>query len=98
MRVREYPGVLDWPPTPGGACQGSEPFQLDDSKVVIVEVFPVENDFVTFTCSDTERPNSLPSSYDLPTQDQETAEQLAFWLEKLKGKTLDKFGEFPLDL
>jgi hypothetical protein len=90
--------VLDWPPLPGGAFQGSEPFQLDDSKVVIVELFPVVNAFVTFTCSDTERPNSPPSSYDLPTEDEATAKGLAFWLEKLKGKTLDKFGEFRLDL
>ena len=98
MLVRDYPGVLDWPPYPGGAFQGSEPFHLDDSKVLIKEVFEVKNAFVTFTCSEIERPNALPGSYDIPICDEETAKQLAFWLKQLVGKTLDKFGEFPLDL
>jgi hypothetical protein len=30
-------------------------------------------------------------------EDEEIATQLAFWLQQLIGKTLDKFANFPLD-
>jgi|SRR5271165_4517836 len=94
MKLREYPGIRDWPPMPGGAFLPHEPFPIDETSVVIAEVFPVINEFVTFTCDF----NGRPHAYDLQTRDQSTAEGLAFWLTKLIGKTLDKFGEFRLDV
>ena len=60
-------------------------------------MFPVVNQFVTFTGRDIERPNSRPDTYDLQMEDKEIATQLAFWLQQLIGKTLDEFAVFPLD-
>ena len=96
MLLREYPGLVNWP-LPGGAFAGSEPLQFDDSKVIVLEVFPVVNQFVTFTGREIERPNSHPDTYDLEMEDEEIAKQVAFWLQQLIGKTLDRFAEFPLD-
>lgn len=64
---------------------------------MVLEVFPVKDQFVTFTGRDIERPNSHPETYDLEAEDEEIAKQLAFWLRQLTGRTLDKFAEFPLD-
>ena len=96
MLLREYPGLVNWP-RPGGAFEGSEPLQFDDSKVIVLEVFPFVNQFETFTGRDIEHPNSHPDTYDLQMEDEEIATQLAFWLQQLIGKTLDKFANFPLD-
>jgi hypothetical protein len=93
MRVREYPGIVSWPPLPGGAFAGSEPFPLDQT-VAIQKVFPVVNEFVTFTCEFAGREHS----YDLQMVDMATAEGFAMWLQRHVGKALQQFGEFKLDL
>jgi hypothetical protein len=93
MKVKEYPGIVSWPPLPGGAFAGNEPFPLDQT-VAIREVFPVVNEFVTFTCEF----NGREHSYDLQMADKATAEGFAMWLGKYVGKLLERFGEFRLDL
>lgn len=94
MQVSEYPGIVEWPPMAGGAYARGDEFPMDVSTVVVERVFPVVNEFLTFTCKFKGRSHT----YDLRTQDEETAKGLAFWLDKLSGLTLDKFGDFPLDL
>lgn len=94
MQVSEYPGIVEWPPMPGGAYARGDEFPMDVSTVVVERVLPVVNEFLTFTCKFKGRSHT----YDLRTQDEETAKSLAFWLDKLSGLTLDKFGDFQLDL
>ena len=93
MKVKEYPGIASWPPLPGGAYAGTEPFPLDQT-VKITEVFPVVNEFVTFTCEFQGRQHS----YDLQMADKPTAKGFAMWLQRHTGKELEQFGEFRLDL
>jgi hypothetical protein len=78
---------------PGGAFSGSEPFPIDQA-VLITQVFPVMNEFVTFTC----RFHGRDHTYDLQMRDQATAEGFALWLARYVGKTLEQFGEFRLDI
>lgn len=94
MQLHEYPGIAEWPPQPGGAYQRGDEFPMDVSTVVVTKVFPVVNEFVTFTCEFKGRLHT----YDLQTADKETAAGLAYWLGQMVGETLDKFGEFQLDL
>jgi len=94
MRLRNYPGVVSWPPLPGGAYSGYEEFPLDESAVVISQVFPVVNEFVTFTCEFKGRRHT----YDLQVQDEETASELARLLcRRHIGNTLQSLGECRLD-
>jgi hypothetical protein len=94
MLLKDYPGIVSWPPQPGGAFNGHvpPPFPVDQ-KVMVTKVFPVINEFVTFTC------NFLGNehTYDLQMEDKATAEEFARLLVKHVGKTLEQFGEFPLD-
>jgi hypothetical protein len=78
---------------PGGVFAGSEPFPVDQT-VAIMKVFPVVNEFVTFTCEFGGREHS----YDLHMADQATAEGFALWLQRHVGKALEQFGELRLDL
>jgi hypothetical protein len=93
MKVKEYAGIASWPPSPGGAFSGTELFPTDQA-VVITQVFPVINEFVTFTCHFHGRDHT----YDLQMQDQATAEAFALWLGRHVEKTIEQFGEFRLDL
>ena len=78
---------------PGGAFGPYEEFPTDEESVVVAEVFPVVNEFVTFTCLFKGRLHS----YDLQVEDIDTARELARLLARHKGQTLAGFGEFPLD-
>jgi hypothetical protein len=94
MRLRDYPGIAPgaWPPQPGGAFGPCQAFPTDE-RVLVTKVFPVINELVTFTC---EFQGSQPTC-DLRTTDAGMAEELARLLKRHVGKTLEKFGEFPLD-
>ena len=93
MKVKDYQGIASWPPLPGGAFTGGEPFPLDQS-VLITKVFPVVNEFVTFTCQFYGKEHT----YDLQMSDGATAEGFALWLGRHTGKSIEQFGEFRLDL
>jgi hypothetical protein len=92
--LKDYSGIVSWPPLPGGAFNGHEPppFPVDE-KVMATKVFPVMSEFVTFSCEF----HGTQHSYDLQMEDKATAEEFARWLEKHVGKTLEQFGEFRLD-
>jgi len=92
--LKDYEGIKSWPPQPGGAFDGHNPppFPVNE-KVMVTKVFPVVNEFLTFTCLF----QGNEHSYDLQMVDTATAEELGRWLEKHAGKTLEEFGEFPLD-
>ena len=93
MKVKNYPGIVSWPPLPGGAFSSNEPFPVDE-EVEIFEVFTVINEFVTFTCEF----RGGRHTYDLQMVDKATAEGFATWLKKYVGKTIRQFGEFRLDV
>jgi hypothetical protein len=94
MRVRDYPGIKDWPPMPGGAYAKGQVFPLDE-KVVITKIFPVVNEFVTFTCEF----QGAQHTYDLPMTDLGMAEEFARLMQHhVVGETLEKFGDFRLDI
>lgn len=94
MLLKDYPGIAPnaWPPQPGGAFTPYQAFPVDE-KVLVTEVFPVVNQFVTFTCEF----QGSQHTYDLQTADAETAKEFARLLKRHVGKTLEKFGEFRLD-
>jgi hypothetical protein len=93
MKLKNYPGIVSWPPLPGGAFAGYEAFPVDQ-KVMVTEVSPVIDEFVTFTCEF----HGTQSSYDLHMVDKATAEEFARLLNRHVGKTLEQFGEFRLDV
>jgi len=93
MKVKEYPGVVDWPPQPGGPYNRGQAFPVDQ-KVLITQIFPVVNQFVTFTCEF----QNEQHSFDLQLKDKAVAEEFARFLKRHVGKTLEKFGEFRLDV
>jgi hypothetical protein len=94
MLLKDYAGIAlgAWPPSPGGAYTSHQAFPTDE-KVLIGRVFPVINEFVTFTCEF----RSSQHTYDLQTTDTGMAKELVRLLERHVGKTLEKFGEFRLD-
>lgn len=94
MKLKDYSGIKSWPPLPGGAfdSRNPPPFPVDE-KVMIREVFPVLNEFVTFTCD----LHGTQHSYDLEMDDKATAEEFARLLKRHVGETLEQFGEFRLD-
>lgn len=92
MKVRNFPGMVSWPPMPGGAYTSYQAFPTDEN-VLVTEVFPVMNEFVTFTC-EFQGPRH---SYDLQMVDVETAREFARLLSRHVGTTLEKFGDFRLD-
>lgn len=94
MLLKDYPGIAPfaWPPQPGGAFTPHQAFPFDE-KVLVTEVCPVVTQFVTFTCEFQGRQHT----YDLQTTDTVTAKEFARLLNRHKGKTLEKFGEFRLD-
>jgi hypothetical protein len=94
MTVRDYPGIKDWPPTPGGAYAKRQSFPLGEN-VIITEIFPVRNEFVTFTCEF----QGAQHTYDLSMTDIGMAEEFARLMQRhVVGKTLEKFGDFRLDI
>jgi len=94
MLLKDYPGIAPgaWPPSPGGVYAPHQAFPVDE-KVLVTEVFPVVNEFVTFTCEF----QGNQHTYDLQTTDAEIAKEFARLLKRHVGKTLEKFGEFRLD-
>ena len=93
MMLRDYKGIVDWPPLPGGAYSSVQPFPADEASVVLKEVFPVANEFVTFTCIF----GGSDHTYDLRTEDEALAGELARWMSQYIGRKLSDFGDFPLD-
>ncbi len=93
MKVKDYKGIADWPPMPGGAFRHGQKFPTDQ-KVLVTKVFPVVNEVVTFTC----KFDGAEHSYDLRLVDKPTAEEFARLLQRHVGKTLEVFGEFRLDV
>jgi predicted metalloprotease with PDZ domain len=93
MRVKDYPGIADWPPQPGGAFRSGQRFPADE-KVLITKIFPVMSEFVTFTCSY----DGAEHTYDLRLTDRATAEEFARLLSRHVGATLEVFGDFRLDI
>ena len=77
---------------PGGAYKGGEAFPLHED-VLVTELFPVVNQFVTFTCEF----QGKQHSYDLEMSDVGLAQEFARLLRRHVGKTLGKFGDFRLD-
>ena len=94
MLLKDYPGIAPgaWPPMPGGAYTPSQIFPVDE-RVLVTEVFPVVNEFVTFTCEF----QGSRHTYDLQTTDARMAEEFARLLKRHVAKTVEKFGEFRLD-
>jgi len=68
-------------------------FPTDEESVVVTQVFPVINEFVTFTCEF----DGHQHAYDLQIEDIHTAKELARILNECVGKTLDAFGAVPLE-
>jgi len=93
MKVKDYPHIVDWPPQPGGTYKRGQAFPLDQN-VLITEIFPVINEFVTFTCEFQGDRNT----YDMQTENKAFAGEFARLLKPHVGKTLEKFGEFRLDV
>jgi len=93
MRVKDYPGIADWPPEPGGAFRRGQSFPTDQ-KVVVTRIFPVTNEFVTFTCAF----DGAEHTYDLRLEDKDIAAEFARLLSRHVGTTLEVFGEFRLDV
>jgi hypothetical protein len=94
MRLKNYPGIVSWPPLSGGAYDDhNPPFPDDDQKVLIMGVGTVVNEFVPFSC----KFQGNEHSYDSQMVDMAAAEGLALWLRKHVGKTLEQLGEFRLD-
>ena len=94
MRVRDYPGIVSWPPMPGGAYSPTQAFPIDED-VIITETYPVVDEFVTFTCAF----QSSQHTYDLQMTDMATAEEFARLMQNhVVGKTLGKLGDFRLDV
>ena len=93
MQIHEFPGIVDWPPLPGGAYQAGDEFPQDVSMVVVAKVYPVVSEYASFSGEFKGRLHS----YDVHTVDEETAKRLAFCLEQLIGRTVDKFGDLRLD-
>jgi len=93
MKVKDYKGIVDWPPMPGGAFRRGQKFPTDQ-KVLVTKVCPVVNGFVTFTC----RFDEAEHTYDLQFVDKPTAEEFARLLTRHVGRTLEVFGEFRLDV
>lgn len=87
MKVKDYHGIVPWPPMPGGAYASSESFPVDQ-KVMVTEVFPAVNEFVTFTCEF----HGKQHSYDLHMADRATAEEFVRWLQRHVGQTCEQFG------
>ena len=94
MLLKDYPGIVPgaWPPAPGGAYSTHQAFPIDE-RVLVTEVFPVVNQFVTFTCEY----QGSQHTYDLEIADAEMAKEFARLLKRHIGKTLETFGEFRLD-
>ncbi len=93
MRLRDFRGITDWPPLPGGAYSSGQAFPTDEDSVVLKRVFPVMNEFVTFTCEF----GGSDHTYDLQTEDEALAGELARWMTLYIGRTLSDFGDFHLD-
>ena len=70
MMVRNYPGIADWPPMPGGAFTRVQKFP-QDQKVLITKIFPVVNEFVTFTYQF----DGAEHTYDLQLTDETMAQE-----------------------
>jgi hypothetical protein len=77
---------------PGGAFTRCQQFPTDQ-RAPVAEVFPVMNEFVTFTCEF----QGDRHTYDLPMEDQGLAEEFARLLARHVGTTLEQFGELRLD-
>ena len=94
MLLKDYPGIAPgaWPPSPGGSYASHQAFPTDE-KVRVVQVFPVIDEFVTFTCDF----QGNDHTYDLQATDTAMAKEFAHILKRHVGKTLEKFGEFRLD-
>ncbi len=94
MLLRDYPGIAlgAWPPLPGGAYTPTQAFPIDE-RVLVTKVFPLVNEFVTFTCEF----QGSQHTYDLQTTDTGMAKEFARLLKRHVGETLEKFGEFRLD-
>ena len=92
--LKDYDGIVSWPPQPGGAFDGDNPppFPVDE-KVMVTKVLPVVDASVPFKC----KFSGAEHTYDLLMVDKATAEEFARWLERHVGKTLEQFGEFRLD-
>jgi hypothetical protein len=93
VKLKDYPGIVDWPPMPGGAYSPYQQFPTDERSVVVTRVFPVVSEFVTFTCEFSGRQNT----YDLQVEDTNTARELGRILSECVGKTLADFGVVPLE-
>jgi len=94
MKLKDYPGIVSWPPMPGGAYSPGQKFPENDQSVVVTEVFPVVSEYVTFTCEF----EGSQHTYDLQVEDIFTAKELARILSENVGKSLDSFGVVPLEL
>jgi hypothetical protein len=94
MRLREFKGITNWPPTPGGSYRRGQAFPTDEDSVVLKKVFPVMNEFVIFTCEF----GGYDHTYFLQTEDEALAGELARWMTLHIGRKLSDFGNFPLDL
>jgi len=93
VKLKDYPGIILWPPAPGGPYSPYQQFPTDEESVVVTQVFPVINEFVTFTCEF----KGHQHTYDLQVEDIHTAKELARILNECVGKTLDAFGMVPLE-
>ena len=77
---------------PGCAFTRYEQFPTGQ-RVSIAEVFPVMNEFVTFTCEF----QGSRHTYNLLMEDQGLADEFAGFLSRHIGTTLEQFGEVRLD-
>ena len=91
MKIKDFLGT-SWPPMPGGAFTWYQDLPTDQ-RVSVAEVFPVRNEFLTFTCES----QGDRHTYDLPMEDQGLAEEFARLLSRHIGTTLEQFGELRLD-
>jgi hypothetical protein len=94
MQVYEYPGIEWRSPTFGGSYQRGDEFPCDVSAVVVEKPCAVVDQTLIVNCSF----NGRSHRCFFKASDEGTAKGLAFWLDQLVGQTLDKFGDFPLDL
>ena len=94
MQVYEYPGIQWRSPAFGGSYQRGDEFPNDVCAVIVEKPCAVVNQTLIVNCGYKGRSHMCF----FEAQDEGIAKGLAFWLDQLVGQTLDKFGEFRLDL
>jgi len=95
MRLRDHAKIVDWPPQPGGAGDGSKEHPQAQSQAVIEEVHVGSVANKSVPLSGTFRGTAF--TYDILTKDPSFARKLVAELARHVGKTLQEIGDLDVD-